>query len=75
MRGCFVNQMFSLSDFSESFCLTDDAAMELLWDMKKIGYEVRSRKTNASFGYDQFLIPYPIPTLSKYSVQKKKDLF
>lgn len=42
--------------------------------LRTLGYEVRSRRTNAQIGPGRFLVPYPFPTLTRKSVQRHKSL-
>jgi DNA (cytosine-5)-methyltransferase 1 len=42
--------------------------------LRSLGYEVRSRKTNAQIGPGRFLVPYPFPTMTAKSVQRHKPL-
>ncbi|MBP3955042.1 DNA cytosine methyltransferase [Gemmata sp. G18] len=42
--------------------------------LRSLGYEVRSRNTNAQIGPGRFLVPYPFPTMTAKSVQRHKPL-
>ena len=48
--------------------------MDYLVELKNIGFEVRSHKTNPQISLGDYLIPYIFPTFTPKSVQRRKSL-
>lgn len=71
----FIAQEFSIEQISYAMGIRDGVARLLLFKLKDCGFEVRSNSTNATIERGLFLIPYPFPTLTRMSVQRKKALF
>lgn len=49
-------------------------ARRQLQELKDVGFEIRSSRTNPQIKKGRFLIPYPFPTLTPESVQRTKAL-
>jgi DNA (cytosine-5)-methyltransferase 1 len=73
-RGSFVNEQLNLIDLAFELGVDENTAKNLLHELKRIGFEVRSNSTNAAIEADIYLIPYSFPTLTKMSVQRTKAL-
>ena len=75
LQGKLINQIFTLHIFSKTFKIPYSDCLNVLLQLKELGYEVRSKLTNEALADDEFLVPYSFPTLSFHSVQKNKRLF
>ena len=61
-------------DMSNDKKATKQQLTLFLKELKEMGYEVRSSRTNLSIDNESYLIPYAFPTLSPQSVQLNKKL-
>lgn len=48
--------------------------MSVLGELRELGYETRSHRTNPQIPEGAFLIPYAFPTLNRRSIQGRKKL-
>jgi DNA (cytosine-5)-methyltransferase 1 len=57
-----------------SLRLSQTALRSQLRELRRLGFEVRSSRTNPQIPKGEFLVPYPFPTLTPDSVQRAKSL-
>lgn len=69
-----IGQIKNINQFASSYEMREDEILECLYELRKIGFEIRNSNTNPEISEDEFLIPYRFPTLTPLSVQLKKSL-
>jgi DNA (cytosine-5)-methyltransferase 1 len=75
-EGVMVAQTAKADAFSEAWGLRESGEdlVHLLRELRRLGYEPRSHKTNPQIPKGSFLVPYSFPTLTPESVQLRKRL-
>lgn len=74
VSGEGVGKQFSTAALATLWGVKSSEVLNLLHFMRKLGYEVRSHRTNPQIQEGQYLIPYAFPTLSTRSIQGRKEL-
>jgi len=69
-EGACVGAITYISDLSYTFTVPENILFEILKQMKDIGYEIRSCRTNKQIPKEMILIPYSFPTLNERSLQR-----
>lgn len=68
--GCGVGQIHPIDELAEIYGVTQDALLEVLTEMKKLGFEIRNHSTNSQIPSGKVLVPYSFPTLNERSLQR-----
>jgi len=63
-----------INEFAQTLGISKKELLEILFRLKKLGFEVRNSNTNPQIQPDVFIIPYAFPTLTPVSVQLRKEL-
>ncbi len=74
VAGIGARKPLSTLELSNELEIPPNQIPEFAKFLKKLGYEIRNKNTNPKMNTDQWLIPYPFPTLNHQSVQLKKGL-
>ncbi len=69
-----IGQIRNIMEMALSYEIKPKELVECLFELKKIGFEIRNSNTNPEISEDEFLIPYKFPTLTPLSVQLNKSL-
>jgi len=69
-----IGQIKNISQFVTSYGIRKEDLIEALYELRKIGFEIRNSNTNSEILEDEYLIPYRFPTLTPLSVQLKRSL-
>jgi DNA (cytosine-5)-methyltransferase 1 len=69
-----IGQIKNINQFATNYDMRKDDILDCLYELRKIGFEIRNSNTNPEISEDEFLIPYRFPTLTPLSVQLKKSL-
>lgn len=72
--GIGVGQTLHIDKLCETFNLESSSMKSVLVIMKTIGFEIRNTNTNKQIKADNYLIPYPFPTLNERSLQRLTQL-
>jgi len=69
-----IGQIRNIKEMSLSYEMEPKELINCLFEIKKIGFEIRNSNTNPEILEHEFLIPYKFPTLTPLSVQLNKSL-
>jgi DNA (cytosine-5)-methyltransferase 1 len=72
--GQGVSKVLPESDLASAWGIGRKQVLPAARFLKRLGYEVRSNKTNARIPNGYLLVPYPFPTLNPKSIQLYKEL-
>lgn len=73
-EGCGVGAILNYQDLAATLGLKPCDVYAHLIELKKLGFEIRSHRTNKQIHADCFLIPYSFPTLNERSLQRLTEL-
>lgn len=73
-RGLGVGTIMSASTYEELFEQPWSNIYEIFINIKELGYEIRSHKSNKQIKAGYFLVPYPFPSLNERSLQRMTNL-
>lgn len=68
--GIGVGLIYPINDLIRIYDVTQDELLEVLIEMKNLGFEIRNHRTNKQIPAEHFLIPYSFPTLNERSLQR-----
>ena len=69
-----VGRQLSSEKLARLWTCNPDKLLDYLLQLRDMGFEVRSHKTNPQIALGDYLIPYIFPTLTPKSVQLRKSL-
>ena len=73
-KGVGIGSIYDITDLAEIYGVSKEVLMEVLCNLKDIGYEIRSHRTNRQIPADHVLVPYSFPTLNNRSLQRLTKL-
>lgn len=68
-ENILVGKVFETSVAADLLQIDDVEVIDCLRQLKTIGFEIRSKNTNPQMSRDEYLVPYPAPTLNNRSLQ------
>lgn len=68
-ENTLVGKAFETSFVAELLQIEEEEVVCCLKQLKKIGFEIRSKNTNPQMKRGEYLVPYPAPTLNNRSLQ------
>lgn len=69
-KGIGVGKTLGVNELSDCYGVNKDQLLNVLKNLKDIGFEIRSNNTNNQIPVDNYLIPYQYPTLNERSLQR-----
>lgn len=69
-----IGQIRNIKELALSYEIASEELTRCLFELKKMGFEIRNNNTNPEISEGEFLIPYKFPTLTPLSVQLNKSL-
>jgi DNA (cytosine-5)-methyltransferase 1 len=74
VNGKLTRKLTNIKDLAFLWNLSKDDVVNKAIIMRKLGYEIRNHNTNPQISKNDWLIPYPFPTLTPLSVQLRKSI-
>lgn len=74
VAGTCVGRITSSAELAETWGIPESELFSFAEFLRKIGYEIRNHNTNPQIDEGYWLLPYSFPTLTKMSVQFRKNL-
>lgn len=68
------NDLRALEEMSMQYDMDTNEILNILKELKEIGFEIRNSNTNSEIPKNHFLIPYLFPSMNRLSLQLKTSL-
>jgi DNA (cytosine-5)-methyltransferase 1 len=68
--GYGVGLIHPIDELADIYGVTQEELLEVLSEMKSLGFEIRNHRTNKQIPAGHILVPYSFPTLNERSLQR-----